>query len=118
MRNAASTKVTMRPSFRKAAAVAATLLGFLLVELTPEIAVLPISFVSDAEARLGRPLTPLSVAGVARRTTRRVVRRSAIYAATLPAGCAQVNINGAMYWQCGATYYQQSGTQYVVVYVE
>jgi hypothetical protein len=36
----------------------------------------------------------------------------------LPHGCVQVNINGAMYWQCGATYYQQSGTQYVVVYVE
>jgi len=29
------------------------------------------SFVSSAEARVGRPLTPVSVAGVARRTTRR-----------------------------------------------
>ena len=29
------------------------------------------SFVSSAEARLGRPLTPVSVAGVARRTVRR-----------------------------------------------
>jgi hypothetical protein len=29
------------------------------------------SFVSTAEARVGRPLTPVSVAGVARRTTRR-----------------------------------------------
>ncbi|MGO4438267.1 hypothetical protein [Rhizobium sp. RAF56] len=28
-------------------------------------------FVSIAEARVGRPLTPVSVAGVARRTTRR-----------------------------------------------
>jgi hypothetical protein len=28
---------------------------------------------------IGRPLTPLSVAGVARRTTRRVVRREALY---------------------------------------
>ena len=28
-------------------------------------------FVSSAEARVGRPLTPVSVAGVARRTTRR-----------------------------------------------
>jgi len=27
--------------------------------------------VSSAEARVGRPLTPVSVAGVARRTTRR-----------------------------------------------
>ena len=31
------------------------------------------SFVSDAEARVGRPLTPVSVAGVGRRTTRRCV---------------------------------------------
>ncbi len=29
------------------------------------------SFVSNAEARVGRPLTPVSVAGVARRTARR-----------------------------------------------
>ena len=29
------------------------------------------SFVSTAEARVGRPATPVSVAGVARRTTRR-----------------------------------------------
>jgi hypothetical protein len=29
------------------------------------------SFVSGAEARVGRPLTPVSVAGVARRTARR-----------------------------------------------
>jgi hypothetical protein len=31
------------------------------------------SFISDAEARVGRPLTPVSVAGVGRRTTRRCV---------------------------------------------
>jgi hypothetical protein len=29
------------------------------------------SFVSSAEAKVGRPLTPVSVAGVARRTARR-----------------------------------------------
>jgi nucleoside permease NupC len=33
------------------------------------------SFVSTAEAVVGRPLTPVSVAGVARRTTRRTVAR-------------------------------------------
>jgi molybdopterin synthase catalytic subunit len=31
--------------------------------------------ISSAEAVVGRPLTPVSVAGVARRTTRRTVRR-------------------------------------------
>jgi hypothetical protein len=30
-------------------------------------------FFSDARARIGRPLTPMSYAGVARRTTRRAV---------------------------------------------
>jgi hypothetical protein len=30
-----------------------------------------LSLVSSAEAKVGRPLTPVSVAGVARRTTRR-----------------------------------------------
>ena len=33
----------------------------------------PQSLVSSADARIGRPLTPVSYAGVARRTTRRAV---------------------------------------------
>jgi hypothetical protein len=33
------------------------------------------SFVSNAEAVVGRPLTPVSVSGVARRTARRTVSR-------------------------------------------
>jgi hypothetical protein len=36
------------------------------------------SLVSSAEARIGRPLTPLSYAGVARRTTRRTVAAGAV----------------------------------------
>jgi hypothetical protein len=38
------------------------------------------SLVSSAEARVGRPLTPLSYAGVARRTTRRAVAAGAVAA--------------------------------------
>ena len=76
------------------------------------------SITPSAEARVGRPLTPRSVAGVARRTTRRVVRRSTIYIAALPRGCAKVHINGISYWHCGATYYQPSGGRYVVVYIQ
>jgi hypothetical protein len=34
--------------------------------------------VGAAQARVGRPLTPGSVAGVARRTTRRTVRRNVV----------------------------------------
>jgi phosphoribosylformylglycinamidine (FGAM) synthase-like enzyme len=33
------------------------------------------SVISSSEARVGRPLTPVSVAGVARRSARRTVRR-------------------------------------------
>jgi hypothetical protein len=76
------------------------------------------AFVSPAEARVGRPLTPRSVAGVARRTTRRVVRRSTIYVSTLPASCVRVSINGAAVWRCGGTYYQPYSGRYVVVYVD
>jgi len=36
--------------------------------------------VSTAEAVVGMPLTPVSVAGVARRTARRTVRRQCAYA--------------------------------------
>ncbi|WP_292637809.1 hypothetical protein [Mesorhizobium sp.] len=75
------------------------------------------SIVSSAEARVGRPLTPGSVAGVARRTTRRAVRRSTIYVAALPPACVRTSINGATVWQCGGTYYQPSGGRYVVIYV-
>jgi hypothetical protein len=55
-------------------------------------------FVSRAEARIGRPLTPMSYAGVARRTTRRAVAYGAAGVAVggaaayayPPGGCAQV----------------------------
>ena len=77
-----------------------------------------VSLVGDAQARVGRPATPGSVAGVARRTTRRVVRRSAIYVSTLPAGCVQTSVNGGVVWRCGGTYYQPYGGRYVVVYID
>ena len=74
--------------------------------------------VTEAEARIGRPATPASVAGVARRTTRRTIRRSTIYRATLPKGCTTVVIEGTTLHQCGGTYYQPYNNQYVVVYVD
>jgi hypothetical protein len=43
------------------------------------------SLVSSAEARIGRPLTPMSYAGVARRTTRRAVAVGATGAAVVAA---------------------------------
>jgi hypothetical protein len=74
--------------------------------------------VRDAEARVGRPATPASVAGVARRTTRRMVRRTAVYATTLPAGCQTILVEGTTLYQCGGTYYQASGSQYEVVQIQ
>ena len=67
---------------------------------------------------IGRPATPGSVAGVSRRTSRRVIRRSTIYVASLPTGCSTVVIEGSQLYQCGASYYQSQGSQYVVVYVD
>ena len=77
-----------------------------------------VSLVGDAYAVVGRPATPGSVAGVARRTTRRVVRRSTIYVSALPAGCVQTSVNGGVVWRCGGTYYQPYGGRYVVVYID
>lgn len=73
---------------------------------------------SPAAAIVGRPATPVSVAGVSRRSTRRVIRQSTVYAATLPTGCSTVVIEGTSLYQCGTTYYQPYNDQYVVVYVD
>ena len=79
----------------------------------------PVNLVSSGvEARVGRPLTPASGAGVVRRTRRRTIRRSTIYVASLPKGCTTVVIAEQSCYQCGDIYYQADGTQYVQVYVE
>lgn len=44
-----------------------------------------VGLIAAAEARVGRPATPVSYAGVARRTTRRVVGTTAAVAAATPA---------------------------------
>lgn len=46
------------------------------------------SLISGAEARIGRPLTPLSYAGVARRTTARAVVRGAAVGVAVGAAVA------------------------------
>lgn len=75
------------------------------------------SLFKAADARVGRPLTPVSVAGVARRTTRRTIARTSVYVAALPVGCSTVMINGVSVSQCGGVYYQPYGGRYVVVNV-
>jgi len=62
----------------------ASLLGLLVVDLSPQ-APLGVVLVKEAEAWIGRPLTPMSYAGVARRTTRRVVYAESAAVATTAA---------------------------------
>jgi hypothetical protein len=95
-------------------------LGLLLAigDYQPGVGLLGWSPVKEAHAVVGRPLTPYSAAGVARRTTRRVIVRTSIYVATLPPACTVVVIEGVSLYQCGGTYYQPYGNQYVVVNVE
>jgi len=67
---------------KKLTVVGATLIGSLIFCAVPlsvhvsEEAVVSVA-VDTADARVGRPATPGSVAGVARRTTRRAVRHCA-----------------------------------------
>jgi hypothetical protein len=67
---------------KKLAIVGTTLLGSLIFCAVPlsvhvsQEAVVSVA-VDTADARVGRPATPASVAGVARRTTRRAVRHCA-----------------------------------------
>jgi hypothetical protein len=95
-------------------ALAVPLVG---LDFVPGDFAVPGIVISDAHAIVGRPLTPVSVAGVARRTTRRMVYATNVYVASLPPACTTIIIEGTTLHQCGGTYYQQSGTQYVVVNV-
>jgi hypothetical protein len=108
-------KTTFRPG--KYLMAIGLMLAMAAADNAPVVSAFSLSLIPQAQARAGRPRTPLSVAGAARRTTRRVVRRSTTYVARLPAGCAKVNVNGVVLWRCGATYYQAYGSRYVVVYV-
>src|SRR3712207_2267303 len=67
------------------------------------------AFISQAEARVGRPATPMSYAGVARRTTRRSVAYGAAAGAAAAGtyyyyaapGCQQVvNPYGQIVYRC------------------
>jgi hypothetical protein len=67
----------MKPARIIGLVVLAVVLGVTSIEVGPSIHPVTIGFVSKAEAVVGRPLTPVSYAGVARRTARRC--RSGVY---------------------------------------
>ena len=86
----------------------------------------------QAHAVIGRPLTPASGAGVARRTSRRTTRRTVArttgaygygygYApgtvAALPAGCVRRTVSGALVYDCAGTIYRPVYDGPDVVYV-
>lgn len=71
----------MRLSVLKSAAVASiAFAGAMTISVVPSTTGTVSVGVEEAQARIGRPATPGSVAGVARRTTRRTVRRHAVAA--------------------------------------
>ena len=75
-----------------------------------------VALIEDAQAVVGRPWTPASVAGVARRTTRRhIAYGSMLYG--LPPGCATLYAVGAPYYHCGGVYYRPQYQGPNVVYV-
>jgi hypothetical protein len=71
-------------NIRKAASMTvAAIVGVGVLSMDEGIIALkvPHNVMTQANAIIGRPLTPRSYAGVARRTTRRAVRRGAYYGA-------------------------------------
>ena len=97
---------------------------FLIISfLLPEGTEMDDLFVKTAEARIGRPATPTSVAGVHRRHARRTVRRHHRrhhYLRTLPGGCIKVVTRDVTYYRCGAVYYRPyyEGTELVYIVVD
>lgn len=83
---------TPKVSFGRTVIAGLVALGTLSFGGAPSI--LSGNFVTKASARIGRPLTPLSYAGVARRTTRRTVAYGAAAGAAVAYGagtrCVQV----------------------------
>jgi len=99
---------------RSLATVAA--LALLAFDVLP--APMSLGLVAPAEARIGQPWTPASGAGVARRTTRRVIRHTATFVPALPRGCVRSTVEGFVVWRCGGVYYRASGSRYVVVRID
>ncbi len=76
-------------------------------------------FTRNAEAVVGRPASPGSVAGVARRGRRRTVRRVAVgtRVTVVPSGCKSVIKYGTKYEHCDGVYYKPTYEGNDVVYI-
>ncbi len=84
------------------------LISFALLADFPVGGVQSVSLTGDAEAVVGRPASPNSVAGVHRRTRRRARRRVALgtRVRVLPVGCTTVITRDVTYHSCGGVYYR------------
>ena len=91
----------------KAAAVALSLPLLLLADISPE-ARFGLMFGREATAIVGRPATPVSVAGVARRTTVRVATTSAVAVSSTAAASSAAATSAAAQQQAVAQ--QQAAT--------
>jgi hypothetical protein len=100
-------------------------LGLIIIGLLIASAEVPRTdhfFVEDAEAVVGRPGTPRSVAGVSRRTTRRTVRRRVALGrrvTILPVGYRTVVVRGTTYYVheevCYEAFYEGNTAVYIVI---
>jgi hypothetical protein len=109
----------MQKTLRTSFVIVATVGLFGLVTENAPFNALEGSVISTAQAEvLLLPRAPRSVGGVARRTTRRVVRRTTNYVAVLPAGCEVVVVNDVSLHSCGGVYCEPYNGQYVVVVVD
>jgi len=127
--------------FRKVATLGLCALAMYCID-AKHVAMNGIGFVPQAQAIVGRPATPVSVAGVARRTTYRAVTTTAVVATTaavattapapqpkpatltvgtavtaLPAGCVPATVGTAQYQKCGNVYYQAAYQGNNLVYI-
>ena len=99
-----------------------TFLAFLILGLILDFPLLetPVKFsVKEAQARIGRPATPASVAGVHRRTRRRTRRRWAVGTRmyTLPVGYTTAIVAGTTYYVAEGEYFKKYYEGDKVVYV-
>lgn len=120
----------------KALVVAAALPLLYLADASPDAAQ-GLTLLREARAVVGAPATPMSVAGVARRTTARAAVASTSATAqqqaaaarpagappagavvnALPAGCKAETRNGVEYQNCGGVYYRAAFQGNSLVYV-
>ena len=83
--------------------------GLWLVDFSPEAPFAPV-LVGDADAIVGRPLSPVSAAAANRLPAGTVVT-------ALPSGCESTTVDGVSLFNCGGVMYQPSFKSNNLVYV-